>query len=612
MAVCFAGVFALHAVAADIAPPEVFLQPHDEHSTIRYSNPILLPDGVLVRYGADTKRNELTSHQSKDGGRTWGPTKTECKILDQTYCIVPLLDRDGEVHLVSMVVRGEGKIIAVDRFIDVWHQRTTNGRTKWLKPNIVFEGYCGAIMDFKQLKSGRLITPFAWWVPHRPVAPPVGANLCTSFQSYDGGATWTKSASDVSSPCYPGFVGNNYGADEPSIMELNDGRLWMIMRTQTGFLYESFSSDQGDTWSEGRPSRFAGSSSPPVVWRMPDGRLLLLWNNCESPPAYEGAGVYVNRDALHAAVSADEGTTWRGFREVYRDPLENETPPHTDHGTGYPTVPVPIGDRILFLTGQGQGRRNLVSLDPRWLTMTHHEDDFSDGLKGWIAFKTIGPAKRYLRGRKPGPQLIDHPSKPGARVLRLRKPDEHLPDGALWNFPNGVSGTLELRVRLNKGFEGGSIALCDRAFKPTDDNSQRLALFTVPLAPDGSLGAGPTLSLGTWHTLTFTWALDAERCVVTLDGKAALVLKQQNPTGNGLSYLHLRSRAKAIDEAGFLIESVKVDIDDPVAPALTEEQQQGFLDRYIPSYYTAPPERGQASPPPKTETEKNPDVIPIG
>jgi hypothetical protein len=504
---------------------------------------------------------------------------------------------------------GDGRKIAVDRFLDVWHQRTVNGRTKWLEPNIVYEGYCGAIMDFKQLKSGRLVAPFAWWVPNRPVAPPIGANLCTTFHSDDGGKTWTKSDSDVSSPCYPGFVGNNYGADEPSVVELNDGRLWMLMRTQTGFLYESFSQDEGQTWSEGQPSRFAGSSSPPVVWRIPDGRLLVLWNNCESPPAHEGKGVYVNRDALHAALSDDEGATWRGFREVYRDPHENETPPHTDHGSGYPTVPVLIDGRVVFLAGQGEGRRNLVSLDPDWLTLTHHEDDFSDGLKQWIAFKTIGPAERYLRARMEGPQLIQHPSKSGAKALRIAKPDEHPADGALWNFPNGVEGKLKLRILLNEGFGGASVSLCDRSFKPTDDHSERLAIFSMPISPGGGIGKETSMALGQWHTIEFAWAV-GKHCEVSINGTPTFHMAQQNYTGNGVNYLHLRSKATEIDEGGFLIESVSVDIADPVAIALSDQQKQDWLDSYIPSYYNAPPERGGSEQ--HNKESESPDVIPIG
>ena len=590
-----------HCPKSAVTPPQVFLQPHHEHSQTAYSNPTRLPDGVLIRYAVDRKENQLRSQTSADGGRTWSKETFETEILPQTYCVIPLLSADGEMHLASMVLRGEGRQLAVDRFIDVWHQRTTGKRTKWKKPNRMFAGYCGALMDFKQLSTGRLICPFAWWVPMRPCSPPVGANLCTVYYSDDAGRTWTKSKSDLSSPCYPNFVGNNYGADEPCILELKDGRLWMLMRTQTGFLYESFSSDQGETWSDAQPSRFVCSSSPPMLWRMPDGRIVVLWNNCESPPAHKGVGVYVNRDALHAAVSDDEGKTWRGFREVYRDPHENETPPDTDRGSGYPTPPVWTGSfenesvekggRFVFLTGQGVGRRNLVSVDPRWLMLTHAEDDFSNGLGQWIAFKPIGPAKHYRRARVAGPRLIAHPTKPGAKVLYLRKPDAHDADGAVWNFPNGVVGKLSLRMKLNVGFGGAAISLNDRSFKPTDDNSERLAVFGITVESDGQIDGGSKLALDRWHTLTFAWNLKKERCSLSVDGTAAATLPQRNATSNGISYLHLRSKATEIDRAGFYVESVAAEVDDPVAPPLSDRQKKELLDSYIPSYYTPPTER---------------------
>jgi hypothetical protein len=514
-----------------------------------------------------------------------------------------------------MVGRGAGREIAVDRFIDIWHQRTAGKRTKWERPEVIFEGYCGALLDFKQFSAGRLVCPFAWWVPKRPCAPPIGANLCTVFYSDDDGRTWSKSKSDLSSPCYPDFVGNNYGADEPCVLELNDGRLWMLMRTQTGFLYESFSGDQGETWSDARPSRFVSSSSPAMLWRMPDGRILVLWNNCESPPAHEGAGVYVNRDALHAAVSDDEGKTWRGFREVYRDPHENETPPDTDRGSAYPTPPVWANGRFVFLTGQGVGRRNLVSVDPRWLTAAHAEDDFSDGLGQWITFKPVGPASHYRRNRIPGPPLVDHPAKPGAKVLHLRKPDKHDADGALWNFPNGMKGTLTLRLMLNSGFAGAGVSLTDRSFKPTDDNSERLAVFSIAVKPDSKIQDGPKLSLDQWHTFALAWDLRARICTVSVDGAQLLKLEQLNTTGNGVCYLHLRSKATDVDAAGFYVESVSVDLDDPVAPALTDEQKRALLDSYIPSYYTPPPDRkGARGAGPEFFKDDRPqgDLAPVG
>jgi hypothetical protein len=274
-----------------------------------------------------------------------------------------------------------------------------------------------------------------------------------------------------------------------------------------------------------------------MLWRIPDSRIVALWNNCESPPAHDGAGVYVNRDTLHAAISNDEGKTWRGFREVYRDPHENQTPPNTDRGSAYPTPPIWNNGRFVFLTGQGVGRRNLVSADPRWLTLTHAADDFSAGLKQWITFKPIGPASRYRRERIPGPPLVDHPTRPGAKVLQLRKPDDHDADGALWNFPNGAKGTLTLRLMPNPDFGGASIVISDRSFKPTDDNSEKLALFATTIRPDGKLGDGPKLSLGKWHTLAFAWDLGRRNCAVFVDGQKVLTLNQRNATGNGVSPL---------------------------------------------------------------------------
>jgi len=600
------------AAETGVTRPKVFFQQHDEHSPLTYSKPASLDERTLVRYGVDRPKNRLYSQISNDGGRTWGEDRAECKILPGTYMVLPLVSRDGEMHVASMVGRGDGRQIAVDRFIDIWHQRTTAGRTKWEEPNRIFEGYCGALLDFKELSDGRLVCPFAWWVPKRPCAPPVGANLCTVFYSDDGGRTWTKSKSDLSSPCYPDFVGNNYGADEPCILELKDGRLWMLMRTQTGFLYESFSADRGETWADAQPSRFVSSSSPPMLWRMPDGRILVLWNNCESPPAHEGAGVYVNRDALHAAVSDDEGDTWRGFREVYRDPHENETPPNTDRGSAYPTPPVWAGGRFVFLTGQGLGRRNLVSVDPRWLTLTHAEDDFSDGLEQWIAFKPIGPAARYRRERVAGPPLVDHPTRPDAKMLHLRKPDEHDADGALWNFPNGMKGRLTVRLMLNAGFRGASVSLQDRSFKPTDDNGERLAVFSTTIESDGRIGDGPKASLNEWHTLAFAWDLGTRSCAVSVDGAKLLTLNQLNATGGGVSYLHLRSKATEVDTAGFYVESVSVDVDDPVAPPLTGNEKRALLDGYIPSYYTPPPERKGARPDSFKKDGPRGGVVPVG
>ena len=94
-----------------------------------------------------------------------------------------------------------------------------------------------------------------------------------------------------------------------------------------------------------------------------------------------------------------------------------------------------------------------------------------------------------------------------------------------------------------------------------------------------------------------------------------LTLRQLNATGNGVSYLHLRSKATAVDAAGFYVESASVSVDDPVAPALTDQQKRALLDSYIPSYYTPPPERrGEKQKGPELFKDDRPDlgVVPVG
>ena len=142
-------------------------------------------------------------------------------------------------------------------------------------------------------------------------------DLLVLFFGYsdDGGKSWARSPAKLTAPCHDGYNGSNYGACEPTLLELKDGRVWMFMRTQDGFLYESFSPD-GVNWSPAKPSRFHSSNSPAFPVRLPDGRIVVFWNNAENCPRVGKDGVYSGRDALHAAISSDEGKTWSGFREV--------------------------------------------------------------------------------------------------------------------------------------------------------------------------------------------------------------------------------------------------------------------------------------------------------
>jgi len=514
---------------------------------------VTMPDGSIESYYRRAFDHSIPIFRmvSTDSGRTWTkPAPLVQLSVDKWGGPMPLLDRDGEVHFVIPKLRGQGRRAAIDRFVDLYHVRSTEGRTKWTEPARIYEGYCGSLQGVYQLTSGRILVPFADWLPGVPTAPPTGPEVVICLYSDDGGKTWQRSPSKLTSPCHEGYNGSNYGACEPSLIELKDG-VWMLIRTQDGYLYESFSKD-GSAWSDAKPSRFYSSNSPAFQVRLPDGRLVVFWNNCHPAPRVGKDGVYSGRDALHAAISADEGKTWRGFREVYRDLIRNGSPPKDgDRGTAYPHATVTKDGKVLLVSGQGNERRRRFLIDPDWLLEKSQGENFAT-LDAWHLFKSFGPVARFWRDRVQGPELIAHPDQPNAKVLHVRRPDERDADGGVWNFPSGSRGKLTLRLRVEKGSAGGQIGLTDRMLEPCDDNGEKLAAFALDLS---------SVTPERWHDVELAWDVSASRCAVVIDGQPAEPLALRQPAPNGLSYLRLRSSAASVDTAGFLVESVKAEIE---------------------------------------------------
>jgi len=103
--------------------------------------------------------------------------------------------------------------------------------------------------------------------------------------------------------------------DEHMIVELNDRRLWMLVRTLYG-IGQSFSPDMGKTWTPGENSKLGGPNSRFFIRRLSSGNLLLV-NHADISEA-EAVGQFVNgstwrkRSHLTAFVSDDDGHTWKG------------------------------------------------------------------------------------------------------------------------------------------------------------------------------------------------------------------------------------------------------------------------------------------------------------
>jgi hypothetical protein len=578
-------------------PPRVLRMEHTGHdptapSGTRVNFAILrMPGGEFAFYDRARPSAEPLQLRDREGNvHTLGPglppeiagstAIRESGVLNTTQVILT-----PDESLVSVFVKGEAidaetaKKVGLPRYLDVWVHRC--GLQECSDPERIWRGYNGSQMEYEQLPTGRILVPYGSFQPFATPVPPTGRHKVIVQYSDDGARTWTESPSQLVAPCYPLFNGNNEGACEPAIERLVDGRIWMLMRTQAGFLYESFSSDEGTTWQTARASRFNTSTGPPNILRHPDGWLIVAWNNCEMPPRHEGQGVYGGRDALHIAVSDDDGRTWRGFREIYLDHRRHDNPAKSgDRGTAYPLGAYDSEGRIVMLAGQGAGGRQPILIDLDWIVATSARTDFSDGLAQWSVYKHHGPAQRWWRARAVGGELVPHPNDPDARCLHLRRPDDLPSDGATWNFPNGWNGSLTARVMHRAGSEGAIISLNDRMFDPTNDEGERLAAFAVSIAADGRCGT-QTLEADRWYNLTLSWDLGSGDCRLQIDGQDAGSLPLRHPTLNGLSYVRFRSAADQFDPAGLLIDSVVVEIDAPYAPAVTPQQQAQHERRYV-------------------------------
>ena len=158
-----------------------------------------------------------------------------------------------------------------------------------------------------QLSSGRLLVPVAY-------TPNVWmlSNLTSfCFYSDDNGRTWfnphalmiyIQGRTEVSLP--------NATAEEPGLVELKDGRVTMILRTNLGYVYKAYSQDGGLTWTEPESMGLVSPRAPATIKRIPTtGDLLMVWNNTPGP----------RRVPLTTTISRDEGEKWENSRNLETD-----------------------------------------------------------------------------------------------------------------------------------------------------------------------------------------------------------------------------------------------------------------------------------------------------
>ena len=284
----------------------------------RFAGPLIrLSDGSIFSILAE--KREVACSISKDEGMTW----TEHPLFDP--------EKFAVINPVFIQTRKGTIIVAFSNMKELsplnWNTTThcydpnaklptyiiyskDNGKT-WSDPLKLHDEWTGYNRAMIETKDGHLVLSTMLMRNHP------GRHCVLTYVSSDDGVTWTPSIVLDS----PSSAGDHAGLMEANIIQLNDGRLWMLIRTNWDYFYESYSSDNGLTWSAYCKTDIDASSSPCGLIRLQNGRIVLVWNRLyhKGKNDIERRGGDQNqsevatsyqRDELSLMYSDDDGKTW--------------------------------------------------------------------------------------------------------------------------------------------------------------------------------------------------------------------------------------------------------------------------------------------------------------
>lgn len=286
--------------------PDVFIHPkatdighQSSYESVMGAALVRLQDGSVINvfsaprhYRTPVGTTYIASRTTRDGGKTWSDEHFITKHEDCNATHATIVQAgNGHLHVFYL---GFKKFEWKDGsptencISDLWTIRSEDGGKTWGHRQKIFSGYSGSTNGGVETSRGELIVPFSQYVSNP------GHLVSRTVNSTDGGNTWK-----LSNPIDIGGKGDHDGAVEPCVLELKDGRTWMLIRTSKGVFWESFSTDGGLNWSTAQPTKIAAAHAPAHLIRLQNGRILMVWN-----PQFTG------RRELHLAVSTDEGKSW--------------------------------------------------------------------------------------------------------------------------------------------------------------------------------------------------------------------------------------------------------------------------------------------------------------
>ena len=183
-------------------------------------------------------------------------------------------------------------------------------------------GWWGMLMDSTDRgrtwsKPRRLPNDIVGPVRNKPVELPDGTLLCGASTEDAGWRVHMERTRDQGKSWSRTDVLNNpleFGAIQPTILAPRGGKFQILCRTKQQCIVESWSDDEGKTWSQMTRTTLPNPNSAIDAVTLRDGRALLVYNHSAT-----------NRNLLNVAVS-DGGKLWSAALVLENEPGEFSYP----------------------------------------------------------------------------------------------------------------------------------------------------------------------------------------------------------------------------------------------------------------------------------------------
>ena len=149
----------------------------------------------------------------------------------------------------------------------LWVTRSHDGGHSWEEPILVSKGYVAATTTLIELADGALL------MSAQNMDYDNARHYGLTCRSEDQGVTWQPSNRlDI------GGRGHHGGCYEGTLVELQNQRIWFLIRTNKNWFWHAYSENDGTSWESLEPGEMDCSSSPGKLLRLASGRLLLAYN----------------------------------------------------------------------------------------------------------------------------------------------------------------------------------------------------------------------------------------------------------------------------------------------------------------------------------------------